>query len=187
MNEKNVLNILNGQSMYDYFEKDKINKNGIYVPFNEAMCVGDVTENIFSNEFNLCRCEALHITMEGYNQHFELLFENKLFDIFLWFDDDMFCQINLLTILAYLDQINYSRKITFNLVDRKNPGFKVVENFEIRVQGYHEIYKQVMINKCIPINSNLSIMENGIRLYLEYLKDENEITKYIQLIDKYRD
>ena len=34
VNEKNVLNILNGQSMYDYFKKHNINKNGLYALFS---------------------------------------------------------------------------------------------------------------------------------------------------------
>jgi hypothetical protein len=181
MNEKNTLNILNGQSMYNYFVQNHFNENGVYVPFNEAMCVGEVTSDIFSNQFNICRCDTNHVTMEQYNElvlkPLQILFKNKFSHIILWFDEDMFCQINLLTLLAYLNQINYSRKIIFNLVGRR---FKVVDCFEFGVQGYKEIYKQVMINRCIPQNINLSIMKNGIRLYLEYLKEENEITAYIR-------
>jgi len=180
MNEKNTLNILNGQSMYDYFKLHNFDENGVYIPFNEAMCVGKVTTDIFSNQFNKCRCDTHKVTIEQYNEltlkPLQVLFKNQFSHIVLWFDDDMFCQINLLTILAYLNQINYSRKITFNLVDH---NFKLVDCFEFGVQGYNEIYKQVMINKCIPKNINLPIMENGIRLYLEYLKEANEITAYI--------
>ena len=175
MNEKNILNILNGQSMHDYFKLNHFDENEVYIPFNEAMCVGEAGD-IFSSQFNKCRCEAHHITMEKYNQitlkPLQKLFENQFSHIVLWFDDDMFCQINLLTILAYLNQNNYSRKITFNLVNRE---FIVVDCFELDVQGYNEIYKQVMINKCMPENINLPVMENGIKLYLEYLKEENEI------------
>ena len=180
MNGKNILNILNGQSMYDYFKQYGFNENGVYVPFNEAMCVGEVTSEIFSNEFNKCRCNAHHVTMEKYNEltlkPLQVLFENQFSHMVLWFDDDMFCQINLLTLLAYLNQTNCSRKITFNLVGHK---FKVIDCFELGVQGYNEIYKQVMINRCIPQNINLPIMEKGIGLYFEYLKEENEITEYI--------
>lgn len=184
MNEKSILNILNGQSMYNYFKQHNLNENGIYAPFNEAMCVGEVTSEIFSNQFNKSRCDAHNVTIQQYNEltlkPLQLLFEKQFSDIVLWFDDDMFCQINLLTILAYLDQINYSRKIAFNLVGNK---FKVVECFEFGVQGYKEMYEQVMINRCIPQNIGLPVMENGIRLYFEYLKQENEITSYIKQND----
>ncbi|MBZ9687451.1 hypothetical protein G9F72_014060 [Clostridium estertheticum] len=181
MSEENILNILNGQVMFDYFKQNHFDKNGVYVPFNEAMCVGEAQPDIFSNQFNACRCEAHHVTIEQYNQltlkPLQTLFKNQFTRIFLWFDDDMFCQINLLTILAYLDQLNYKNKITFNLVNRE---FKIIDCFEFGVQGYDEIYKQVIINRCMPENINLSIMKNGIRLYLEYLKEENEITTYIK-------
>lgn len=181
MKEKNTLNILNGQSMYDHFKKHNINENGIYTPFNEAMCVGEVIFDIFSNEFNKCRCDAHHVTIQQYNELtlklLQILFEDQFSEIVLWFDGDMFCQINLLTILAYLNQSNYSREITLNLVDHK---FKVLERIKFGIQGYKELYRQVMINRCIPENVNLSIMENGINLYFEYLKEENEITEYIR-------
>ena len=181
VNKKNILNILNGQVMYDYFKQHYFDKNSVYMPFNEAMCVGEVTDDIFSNQFNKCRCDAHHVTIEQYNEltlkPLQMLFQNQFSHIVLWFDDDMFCQINLLTLLAYLNQINYNRKITFNLV---NQEFKVVDCFEFDVQGYNGIYKQVMINRGIPQNIKLSVMENGIRLYLEYLKEENEITEYIR-------
>jgi hypothetical protein len=180
-NEKNTLNILNGQAMYNYFKQHQLDKNGVYAPFNEAMCVGEVIDDIFSDQFNKLRCEAHHITMQEYNESFlkplEILFSNEFSNIILWFDDDMFCQINLLIILAYLDQKYYRGETTFKLVGQK---FKVVNCFEIEVKGYYEIYKQVMINRCIPQNIDLSLMENGIRLYFEYLKEENEITTYIK-------
>lgn len=167
--------------MLDYFKQYDFDKNGVYVPFNEAMCVGEATTDIFSKEFNKYRCNAHSITMDQYNgitlKPLQILFESQFSHIILWFDDDMFCQINLLTLLAYLNQINYSKKITFNLVSR---DFKVLECFELNAQGYSEIYKQVMISRCIPQNVELSIMNNGINLYFEYLKEENEITIYIK-------
>ena len=181
MNEKNTLNILNGQSMYNYFKKHHLDENGEYVPFNEAMCVGEAAAHIFSHEFIKYRCEAHSITMEQYKEHtlkpLHMLSENRFSDIILWFDDDMFCQINLLTLLAYLDQINYLKKITFNLVGE---NFKLLQCFNFSVQGYNEIYNQVMINKSIPQNVDLPVMNNGINLYLEYLKEENDITQYIK-------
>jgi hypothetical protein len=181
MNDKTTLNILNGQAMYDYFKQHDLNKNGVYVPFNEAMCVGEVTTDIFSKEFNKYRCDAHSITMDQYNevtlQPLQILFENQFSHIVLWFDDDMFCQINLLTILAYLNQTNYRKKITFNLVSH---DFKVLECYELNAQGYTEMYKQVMVNRCIRQSVDLSIMSNGINLYFEYLKEENEITAFLR-------
>ena len=180
MNENNILNILNGQFMHDYFKLNHFDENGIYVPFNEAMCVGEAAADIFSVKFNNLRSEAHQITIDKYNQitlkPLQMLFENQFSHIFLWFDDDMFCQINLLTILAYLDQNNYNSKITFNLINRE---FILIDSFEFTVQGYYEIYKQVLINRRMPEGINLSVMRKSIKLYLEYLKEDNEIISYI--------
>ena len=180
--EKYTLNILNGQSMHDYFKQHHFDEDGVYVPFNEAMCVGEVTSDIFSKEFKICRCAAHSITMGQYNEitlkPLQVLLEKQFSHITLWFDDDMFCQINLLTLLAYLNQINYKNKITLNLVSR---DFKVLESIDLNAQGYSETYNQVIINRCIPKNVDLSIMSNGINLYFEYLKEENEITAYIRM------
>lgn len=183
LNNKDTLNILNGQAMFDYFKKYNLNKDEMYNPFNEAMCVGEATMDIFSAEFVKCRCNAHRVTMEKYNQVTLLplkdLFENAFSNIVLWFDDDMFCQINLLTLLAYLNQINYSGNTTFNLI---NHEFEVINSIQlnVQVQGYSELYKEVMIRRIMPQNITLHSMENGVKLYLEYLKGENEITSYIR-------
>lgn len=167
--------------MLDYFKQQNFYETGIYIPFNEAMCVGNVSSHIFSKEFNKYRCDAHSITMDQYNEitlePLQILFENQFSHIILWFDDDMFCQINFLTLLAYLNQINYNKKITLNLV---NHDFQVLESFDLNAQGYADIYNQVLINRYNSQKSELSIMNNGIILYFEYLKEENEITAYIK-------
>jgi hypothetical protein len=143
INENNILNILNGQGLHNYFKQNH---------YNEVVL-----------------------------KPLQMLFKNQFSHIILWFDDDMFCQINLLTILGYLDQINYNRKIIFNLICRQfNKEPMVIDSFEIEAKGYKEIYKQVMINRSVPENINLSVMKNGINLYFQYLKDENKITEYIR-------
>jgi hypothetical protein len=181
MNNNDTINILNGQAMFDYFKNHNLNNNGVYLPFNEAMCVGEVTKEIFSMEFVKYRCNTHNVSIGKYNAitlfPLKELFETRFSNIILWFDDDMFCQINLLTILAYLNQINYSGKTTFNLI---NYEFKVVDSIELDVQEYGELYEKVMINRILPQNIKLPFMRNGVKLYLEYLKEENEIKAYIR-------
>lgn len=66
----------------------------------------------------------------------------------------MFYQINLLAILAYLDQTGFGKTITSNLVDRK---FKVVDCTNLDMQGY--MYKQVMIK--LMFSSKHQFVYNG--------------------------
>lgn len=178
---ESVLNILNGQMMYDNFKEHKLMEYGGFAPFNEAMCVGDTVEDIFSPEFIACRLAAHKVTLEQYKQitlePLQELFNGNIECIVLWFGDDMFCQINFLTVLAYLEQINFRGKIFFNLV-RENT--MEIERFEVAVKGYKELYNKAVVYRELPDGIPLPVLYNGIRLYLEYLNEENEITLYIK-------
>lgn len=178
---KQAVNILNGQSMYNHFKRCNMMTNGIYIPFNEAMCVGDVSEQIFSDDFLNKRCDIHKVSRDQYqeitlNNLTPLL--NLNFDkIILWFDDDMFCQINLLTLLAYLDQVSFEGDVTFNLVGKH---FELLNTYPIQVEGYYKMYIDVMINKKQVTNIPLNTLKEGIKLYLELTQKENEITTYIK-------
>jgi hypothetical protein len=176
-----VLNVLNGQSMYDNFIEYNLMEYGNFAPFNEAMCVGRAVEDIFSPEFIACRCAAHNVTLEQYKQitldPLQNLFNKCSECIVLWFGHDMFCQINFLTTLAYLDKINFSGKVFFYLV-RENT--MEIERFEIDVKGYKELYNQAVVLRKLPEGIPLPVLYNGVRLYLEYLDEENEITLYIK-------
>jgi len=50
----------------------------------------------------------------------------------------------------------------------------------LNAKGYFQIFKQVMIDKSMPREITLSALEKGIKLYLEYLKEDNVITEYIK-------
>lgn len=176
----NLLNILNGQMMYDYFNKHNLMEYGRFAPFNEALCDGSASGDIFSSEFIAARCTAHNVIPEQYKkitlEPLQDLFCSKFDCIVLWFGNDMFCQINFLTVLAYLEQISFNGKIFLNLL-RENT--MEIEQFKIEVQGYKKLYYEVLINRRLPKAVPLPVLYNGIRLYLEYLKEENDITLYI--------
>lgn len=201
---RDELNVLNGQAMYDYFKaKGLFKKKGAYIPFNEAMCVGDVTENIFSESFTDTRIKTHNTNWREYNLNVLLPLQgfltNSFSSVTLWFDEDMFCQINLLTLLAYLDQSGYVGKVTVNMV--RGSDFSVVDTYFVEPDGYKDIYTKVMLERRLLEKIDLPpVLENGIRLYLDYKKEQNEITEYInenkdsekdvlvrELIDKFSD
>ena len=177
-----MLNILNGKAMYDDFFAKGLLKKGVYIPFNEAMCIGGAIGDIFSEEFFRQRSQMLGVEYEDYYKITVIslapLLNGDSNEIVLWFDGDMFCQINLLTILAYLDMKGYSGKVIFNLVGGK---FEIVSAIQIDFKGYYEIYKRVLIDKTMPEKIDLPIMERGIALYLSLQKEDNEIARYIKV------
>lgn len=178
---KKIINILNGQFMYDHFKRNNIVTDGINIPFNEAMCVGEVSEDIFSEDFINKRCNIHKVSFDKYVEitlnNLRPLINLDFDKIILWFDDDMFCQINLLTLLAYLDYAGFNGEIYFNLVGKE---FELLETYNIYAKGYYKIYKKVMINKEEVIDVKIATLKEGIKLYLEFSKDENEIVTYIK-------
>jgi len=176
--------------MYGHFNKTGIiARNGLqnYIAFNEAMCAGDAAEEIFSDEFIKKRCLTHKDTYENYKKavpvdSLSYLLRGGFDEVVLWFDEDMFCQINVLTILAYLEQGDYWGKIKYNLVDRQ---FEIIEDIPITLGGYYDIWHEVLIGKIFPKTLRQTkiipaIIKRGIELYIELQKEDNEIIQYIK-------
>ncbi|MEH7314549.1 AraC family transcriptional regulator [Priestia megaterium] len=176
-----ILNILNGQVMYEVFQTNKLLEKGEHIPFNEAMCSHDTSVAIFSDEFINLRALGHKVSIQEYKNltmtPLKPLFEKEYKCIVLWFGDDMFCQINMLTVLAYLEQVAYKGKVFFNMVNEMT--FEI-ETTEIFLSSYKKVYQQVLINHQFPNIKVIPSMFQGIRLYMEYIKVDNEIVAYIR-------
>ena len=59
--------------------------------------------------------------------------------IVLWFGDDMFCQMNLLTVLAFLEQQRYQGKVYYYMVKEMTYD---VEETEIELGPYGRSIKR---------------------------------------------
>ncbi|MGG0822562.1 AraC family transcriptional regulator [Paenibacillus turicensis] len=182
--DTDVLNILNGQIMYEEFREQKLMGNSDYAPFNEAMCVHAATSDIFNEQFITVRAEGHHSSVEGYTKKviepLRNLCQKNYSYIVLWFGEDMFCQINLLTLLAYLEQIDYKGTVFLN--NFREDEFKVNQT-ELTLGEYNHIYQQVVVNHQRPSFKSFTpipVMYQAINLYLEMLEEENPVTKYIQ-------
>ncbi|WP_127583793.1 helix-turn-helix transcriptional regulator [Paenibacillus koleovorans] len=180
----NILHILNGACMLERFSSEKLmNKNATYVPFNEAMCWGETDVEIFSQAFINNRVQSLQTTEEEYRrivlEALKPLFEEKFEVIVLWFGDDMFCQMNLITILAYLDQTGYDGDVLFCMALERTDEM-LEEAFEMDTTGYSELYKAVLCNRQKPVIETLPVTYQAVKMYLSYRKDESPIVKYIK-------
>lgn len=177
---KHVLHILNGQVMHDQFRKENVMKESKYIPFNEAMCINPTTAQVFNKEFITCRTKGHKDTIEHYTsiviEPLELLLNGDHDVLYLWFGEDMFCQINLLTILAYLEQSGYSGDVILNSF--KDREF-IVNQTELDLGTYNTLYQEVLVDHKNPSIIMNSLMERAITLYLEMLEDKNRVTEYI--------
>ncbi|MGZ9586577.1 AraC family transcriptional regulator [Paenibacillus marinisediminis] len=186
---QDTLHILNGQAMYEQFHTYQLMGSGDYVPFNEAMCSHDTDETIFSAQFIKMRASGHQVTVQEYESvvmtPLKSLLEKHYKCIVLWFGYDMFCQMNVLTVLAYLDQAGYRGKVFFHTVNEMSYE---VEATEVLPEGFKEMYQQVLIHHRLPEAQLMAVMSQGIRLYLEYIKQDNEITAFINKhLDKSQD
>lgn len=176
-----ILNILNGQVMYEVFQTNKFLEKGEYIPFNEAMCSHETSVAIFSDEFINLRALGHKVSIQEYKNltmtPLKPLFEKEYQCIVLWFGEDMFCQINMLTILAYLEQVAYKGKVFFNMVNEMTYEIEITEIF---LSSYKKVYQQVLIDHQFPNIKIIPSMLEGIRLYMEYIKADNEIITYIR-------
>ncbi len=179
-----ILHILNGSCMLSKFENNNlIKEKQTYVPFNEAMCWGETDTEIFSDSFIEKRVKSLKTTDAEYRkvvlEPLKPLFHEKFDTVVLWFGDDMFCQMNLITILAYLEQIGYKGDALFCMV-LERIGDMVSDVFEIDVGGYLDIYKDVLYDHKIPALKILPVTYRSIKMYLNYKGKESPIIKYIK-------
>jgi hypothetical protein len=176
-----VLNIFNGQSMYDEFQSNKLMGNSDYVPFNEAMCVHPVSKPIFDAPFIQLRAEGHQSSVENYKkiviEPLQPLFQNHYNYIVLWFGEDVFCQMNLLTILAYLEQSNYNGKVFLNSF--REDEFKVNQT-ELFLGSYLNVYEEVLLYQQKPLLELLPVMYQAIKLHLSMQAEDNSVTNYIK-------
>lgn len=173
-----ILNITNGDYFNDYF-LSKL--GGAAVPFCEAMMDGDAIPDIYSDEFIELRSKELCVSTEEYKVKMHVpkaLAENKYNELRLWFGKDTFCQTNLLTLLAYLEQIGYGGQVFLNYIDDEN--FEVLEeNISVTLDSYKRIYEDILITKKHP--TNLGVLDaEGIELYFDYLSDTGALAQLVR-------
>ncbi|MEH7417257.1 AraC family transcriptional regulator [Neobacillus drentensis] len=176
-----ALHILNGEAMYHYYQETGFLNQERMVPFNEAMCYGGTCEDLFSQEFIDMRAEVHHVTADQYREHvlkpLQPFFDKEFSHLELWFDADMFCQINLVTILAWLDQADYKEAIDIHIVGEK---FKPLSLYTVKAEGYYSIYKQVLIDQTMPEAILPASIKKGIEFYLSYLNKDSDLMLYIK-------
>lgn len=148
--------------------------------FNEAMCEGKTVSAIHSPAFCKLRALAYGVNENEYT-HFADKLSGDLTDtnkIELFFDYDMFCAVNTITLLAYLESVNFKGNIKFNLIEQ-NGTANVIKSFPISLGGFNEAYNQVLIERK-PAKTGIEHLDSGIELYLDYKQPDNKITQYIK-------
>jgi hypothetical protein len=184
-----VLNITNGTVLKEYLLKKHTNDEKI-ISFNESMITGESTESIFDDAFFRVRAKSLRISFAQYLQktvaELDELINRAHSKIVLWFDKDMFCQINALTLCAYLDCIQFNGKVQLNIIPQRFWQYEVdnlvIKSYDINIIGFYSVHRDVLVQKAFNESDfpDIDEMRNGIRLYENYVSDNSEIKKAIK-------
>lgn len=176
--ENRILNITNGDAFNRYFLSEF---GGSAVPFCEAMMDGRTVFDIYSAEYINLRSAELEVDVELYKskmQVYNAMLQNDYDKLCLWFGKDTFCQMNLLTLLAYLEQVGYGGEIILNYVDDET--FEIVErNINVELGKYKKLYEKILIYKKIPSEVGI-LIPSAIELYFDYHSSSGSLAKMVR-------
>lgn len=173
-----ILHITNGDCFNEYF----LSKHGgKAVPFCEAMMDGKATAEIYSEEFILLRAKELKVSPEEYRSKmhvYEALQEKAYAELHLWFGKDTFCQINLLTLLAYLEQMGFDGRVIFHAIDDENFE-EIGSEQEVQLGIYRNIYEEILIRGQAP--EETGILDAGaVVLYFDYHAENGMLSRLVR-------
>lgn len=176
----NVLHILNGQALQEIMVSSHLMANTNFTSFNEAMCVHEVSEGIFDQQFQELRVKGHQSSISEYEEivikPLKMLIMDTFDTIVLWFGEDMFCQMNLLTILAYLEQKKYQGNVI--VCSFKEDEWNVTLE-KIQLGMFAKIYQSVLVKQHpIQIHGHPTL-QVAIDVYIELLQEDNRVTQLI--------
>ena len=173
-----ILNITNGDAFNRYFLSEF---GGDAIPFCEAMMDGDTVYEIYSNDFTSLRASELGVSADEYVSKAHLSKFSALREyprLNLWFGKDTFCQMNLLTLLAYLEQVDYRGKVLLNYIDDET--FSVIEaNISVELGSYNDIYKKILILKENPGEIGV-LVRKAVELYFDYHSNNGMLARSVR-------
>ena len=174
-----VLHITNGDAFNDYFLSGHSVRA---LPFREAMMDGDAVADVFGAQFVRLRTAALGVSEEEYRKKLPLIDvlckeRFALKEIQLWFGKDTFCQMNLLTLLACLEEINYQGAVTLNYIDDET--FRTEEaGISVTLGIYKALYEKILVKKQKAAGGVLSTA--AIDLYFDYHAEDGYLARLIK-------
>ena len=174
------LHITNGEYFNEYI---KTKEEGTFIPFSEAMIQGNPTLPIFSNVFVLERCKTHNVSEKLYREKMRAYFSfitnlTEYDELRLWFGEDTFCQMNLLTLLAHLEQENYKGKIFLTIIDDETRRI-LKEVGQVRVEGALTAYKTLFLDGG-ETSFSLQSINNASLEYLRLKNGDNELALYVR-------
>lgn len=162
--ETSILHITNGDSTTNYLKK--INYSGDFITWREMLCEGKTISEVgsetfwknrydfFKNSYKVSKQKFINYTLKEYRA---LCKKKNSKEIVLWFEHDLFCQINMLAVLSWLKR--YRKGYHISLVSsEKTKGSN-------QLKGFGELTK-TQIN--IHFKNRISLSQDDIE-YADYI------------------
>ena len=144
----------------------------------ESMITGHPTSDIFSQEFIAERAASLKTTPEKYRKKivFPLSKLRSTDEVHVWFGRDMYCQINLITVLALLEK-NGIKSAVFHEVFEDDMVEK--SKTEISTDGFTDEYNSILVNR-EPTVTGLDTVNSALEMYFEFINAEGPLCDFIR-------
>lgn len=176
-----ILHITNGQYCNAYLQA---RTQQPCVPFCEAMMEGPASADIWSEGFIRIRAAALGVSTDVYRSNMglpALLDAHPTADtcLHLWFGADAFCQVNLLTLLAWLEQRGFDGRVTLHTIDDRTFR-EVCAAAPVTLGGYTALYRRILLDRA-PVEGDLGVLHpRGIALYFDYLSADGALARIVR-------
>ncbi|SFU72302.1 protein of unknown function [Pustulibacterium marinum] len=114
-----ILHITNGDSLTDVLKKLPV--KGEIITWREVLCEGKTTTDVGSESFWKTRFEHFKSNYKVTKQSFiektlkeyrRLCNEKQQDEIVLWFDNDLFCQINMIAVISWLKKFRQGVQVS---------------------------------------------------------------------------
>ena len=188
-----TIHVLNGDITAKILEKSEI--KGDVVVWRELLCEGPLESVVGSDEFWMKRYsyfeEEIGVSrLEYYDKTIQEIVKledvSNYNEVVLWFEFDLFCQVNLMALCTYLLD-NYVKKATYYLVCTGNEEGK--EQLQSLSDYLPSDFKLLFENKSTLSKSSLLFakeswelyVENNFRKLKEFNFNQNSKFKYLQL------
>lgn len=169
-------NIVSGDDMAQY--ADTLEIKGNIIIFSESLISGPVKSQPFSEQFISERSAFHSVNADKYRKKFahSFLKLRKGDEIHLWFGEDLFCQLNMICVLAHLEKIGIQDAV-FHVVFEDE--MKQTALLNISSKGFCDVYNNVFIDKKI-VPTGIEITDKALTLYSDLLDDNGVLATFVK-------
>ena len=186
-----ILHITNGDSTTNYLKK--LNFKGDFITWREMLCEGKTEVKVGSEDFwksrfdflkqsyRITKKQFIDLTLKEYRN---LCNQKSQEEIVLWFEYDLFCQINMIAVISWLKRYRKGRKISLvcsGEIKGKTKLFGLSELSESQIKKHYNTKVELSQDDIEYADYvwQLYCSNNPIQLQNVYKHQQNTTFKYL--------